>query len=318
MSPVGTLRAATTLALWAAAWQGGASADDVLSAIDDSGHRAGVRAASADIADATGLPGPGWPSAGSAALLPLLREGGAAQLLLPYPGDLRGLPVGGELTVAALDAGAVVVLPVSSIALVPSDGQWRAFHCPTRHPALGLGEAHEMLDHAVGRATRSLTALDVARGSDSAREQVRRTMLAEAVSCPPGTPPPASALLATSISLHSLLAVASSQDTAAVTSYEMAAVDDVLRPLAIAIRESPARGGRRRGRGAQRVEGRFRLGERRTSGQSRQAGLQIPPVARRSRSSLNPPWRRRVKVRSPHTISSGHPPQVHRRRFPGR
>ena len=32
--------------------------------------------------------------------------------------------------------------------------------------------------------------------------------------------------------------MASSQDTAAVTSYEMAAVDDVLRPLAIAIRES--------------------------------------------------------------------------------
>jgi len=63
-------------------------------------------------------------------------------------------------------------------------------------------------------------------------------MLDEAVSCPPGTPSAASALLATSISLHALLAVANSQDTAAVTSYEMAAVDDVLRPLAIAIRES--------------------------------------------------------------------------------
>ena len=63
-------------------------------------------------------------------------------------------------------------------------------------------------------------------------------MLDEAVSYPPGTPPAASALLATSISLHALLAVANSQDTAAVTSYEMAAVDDVLRPLAIAIRES--------------------------------------------------------------------------------
>ena len=238
MSPVGALRAATTLALWAAAWQGGASADDVLTAIDDAGHRAGVRAASGDIADATGLPGPGWPSAGSAALLPLLRDGGPAGLLLPYPGDLRGLPVGGELTVAALDSGAVVVLPASSIALVPSDGQWRAFACPTRHPALGLAEAHEMLDAAVGRATRSLTALDVARGSDSAREQVRQVMLAEAVSSPPGTPAAASALLATSISLHALLAVANSQDTAAVTSYEMAAVDDVLRPLAIAIRES--------------------------------------------------------------------------------
>lgn len=238
MSSAGTLRAATTLALWAAAWQGGASADDVLTAVDDAGHRAGVRAASSDIADATGLPGPGWPSAGSAALLPLLREGGPAELLLPYPGDLRGLPIGGELTVAALDAGAVVVLPANDIALVPTDGQWRAFSCPTRHPALGLAEAHQLLDNAVGRATRSLTALDVARGSDTAREQVRRTMLAEAVSCPPRTPSAASALLATSISLHSLLTVASSQDTAAVTSYEMAAVDDVLRPLAIAVRES--------------------------------------------------------------------------------
>ena len=238
MSSAGTLRAATTLALWAAAWQGGASADDVLSAIDDSGHRAGVRAATGEIADATGLPGPGWPSAGSAALLPMLREGGAAELLLPYPGDMRGLPLGGELTVAALDAGAVVVLPASGFALVPADGQWRAYRNTASHPALGLAEAHEMLDAAVGRATRSLTALDVARGSSSAREQVRRVMLDEAVSCPPGTPSAASALLATSISLHALLAVANSQDTAAVTSYEMAAVDDVLRPLAIAIRES--------------------------------------------------------------------------------
>lgn len=238
MSSAGTLRAATTLALWAAAWQGGAAADDVLAAIDDAGHRAGVRAATNDIAATTGLPGPGWPSAGSSALLPVLREGGAAELLLPYPGDMRGLPLGGELTVAALDAGALVVLPNADIALVPTDGQWRAYRCTTRHRALGLAEAHEMLDAAVGRATRSLTALDVARGSDTAREQVRRVMLDEAINSPPGTPGAASALLATSISLHALLAVASSQDTAAVTSYEMAAVDDVLRPLAIAIRES--------------------------------------------------------------------------------
>lgn len=238
MSSAGTLRAATTLALWGAAWQGGAAADDVLSAIDDAGHRAGVRAANNEIADTTGLPGPGWPSAGSSALLPVLREGGAAELLLPHPGDMRGLPLGGELTVAALDAGALVVLPAADIALVPSDGQWRAYRCAIRHPALGLGEAHEMLDTAVGRATRLLTALDVARGSDTAREQVRLAMLDEAIDFPPGTPPAASSLLATSISLHALLTVASSQDTAAATSHEMAAVDDVLRPLAIAIRES--------------------------------------------------------------------------------
>ncbi len=238
MSSPGTLRAATTLALWAAAWQGGASADDVLTAIDDSGHRAGVRAAGADIAAATGLPGPGSPSSGSASLLPLLRSGGQPQLLLPFPGDMRGLPLGGELTVAGLDAGAVVVMAGNDLALVPTDGQWRVFGCSTRHPPLGLGQAHELLDAAVRRATRSLTALDVARGSDTAREQVRLMMLEEAVTSPPGTPAAASALLATSISLYALLAVADSQDTAAATSYEMAAVDDVLRSLSIAIRES--------------------------------------------------------------------------------
>ena len=58
----GAVRAATTLALWAAAWQGGASPDDVLAAIDGADHRAGVRAATAEIALMTGLPGPGGPS----------------------------------------------------------------------------------------------------------------------------------------------------------------------------------------------------------------------------------------------------------------
>ncbi len=238
MPSPGALSAATTLALWAAAWQGGASADDVLESIDQSGHRAGVRAATSEMADRTGLPGPGSPSAGSASLLPLLRAGGEPQLLLPYPGDLRGLPHTGPLTVAALDAEAVVVLAGSGIALVPADGQWRAFDCPTGHPVPGLAAAHDQLDDAVTRATRSLTALDVAKGSSTARERVRQLMLAEAVSCPPGTPPAASGLLATSVSLYALLVAAREQDTAAVTSYEMAAVDDVLRPLAIAVRES--------------------------------------------------------------------------------
>ena len=78
-------------------------------------------------------------------------------------------------------------------------------------------------------------------------------MLDEAVCTPPGTPGPASSLLATSISLQALLAVADNQDTAAVTSYQMAVVDDVLRPLAIAIRESPPGRGGGRGTGAQRT-----------------------------------------------------------------
>src|SRR6478672_1206235 len=220
MSGSGAVRAATTLALWAAAWQGGASPDDVLAAIDGADHRAGVRAATDEISLMTGLPGPGNPTAGSMALLSVLRAGGEAQLLLPYPGDLRGLPTSGELTV------------------VPVNGHWRVFACRARHPAAGLAEAHDLLDHEVARATRNLSALDVARQSDGARERVRRLMLDEAVCTPPGTPGPASSLLATSISLQALLTVADNHDTAAVTSYQMAVVDDALRPLAIAIREA--------------------------------------------------------------------------------
>ena len=238
MSVSGAVRAATTLALWSAAWQGGASPDDVLQAIDGADHRAGVRAATDEIAVMTGLPGPGSPTAGSATLLAVLRAGGEAQLLLPYPGDLRGLPRSGELTVTALDAGAVVTMTASSLAIVPVNGHWRVFANTARHPADGLAEAHDRLDHEVARATRNLTALDVSRQSDGARERVRQLMLADAVTTPPGTPRPASSLLATSISLQALLTVADSHETATVTSYQMAVVDDALRPLAIAIREA--------------------------------------------------------------------------------
>src|SRR5947209_3698710 len=106
-----SVHAATTLALWAAARIGGRSADDVLAAVDAAGHRVGVRAASVDVAASTGLPGPGSPTAGSMSLLPLMIAGGVPDLLLPAAGDLRGLPVRGEITVPALDAGAVVLFP---------------------------------------------------------------------------------------------------------------------------------------------------------------------------------------------------------------
>ncbi len=244
----GAVRAATTLALWAAAWQGGASADDVLTAVDDAGHRAGVRAANREIAAATGLPAPGESSAGSAALLPMLRAGGPPELLLPRAGDMRGLPPAGpgtgsrggdaDLVIAALDAGALVRLPALAVGLVPADGQWRAFACPTGHPPTDLRQAIEMLDLAIAGATHTLAGLDVARTSPQAREAIRLAMLDAAVDYPPGTPPAASALLARSISMQALLEVATGHETAAATSYQVAAVDDALRPLATAVAES--------------------------------------------------------------------------------
>ncbi len=236
-APTSSVHAATTLALWAAAWQGGAPSDDVLGALEATGFRAGARALSDEAAAATGLPGPGSGSSGSATLLPLLRGGGIPELLLPAAGDLRGLPPGGRLTVAALDAGAVVVLPGDGIGIVPIHGQWRADRCPGGHPAPDVRTAGHELDDAIQEATRRLAAAELARDAGSPRDRVAEVMLAERVFTPPGTPARASALLAKAISLHALLVVAENHDTAAVNSFELAVVDDALRPLARAVRD---------------------------------------------------------------------------------
>ncbi|MTD13803.1 hypothetical protein GIS00_07595 [Nakamurella sp. YIM 132087] len=230
------VRAATTLTLWAAA-RASVSTDALLQAVEAAGGRAGIRAGNAEVAELTGLPGPGEPSAGTMALLPLLRKGGRPELLLPHAGDLRGLPPRGDITVPALDVGAVVVLPELGIGLLPVDGLWRAYRCTGGNPPVDLLQAHQLIDDAVTDATRRLMTADIARGSDRVRERVREMILAEAVDTPPGTPQRASALLAKAISLQALLAVAAGHETAAVTSRELAVVDDALRPLTYAVRE---------------------------------------------------------------------------------
>ena len=109
------VHAATALALWGAAHAGGtASPDEVLSALAGCGPTAGVRAADPTTAARTRLPGPGEASASAMALLQLFRTGGRPRLMLPVPGDVRGLPPRSAALVPALDAGAAVVLPAGT------------------------------------------------------------------------------------------------------------------------------------------------------------------------------------------------------------
>jgi len=232
------VRAATTLALWAAAWRGGASADQVLEALGGTGVRAGVRAGSAGAAALSGLPGPGLPSASAVDLLGLLRRGGPPALLLPVPGDLRGLPPGGDIVLPALDAGAVVVLSDAGVALVPVDGHWRALECGQGHPTLSMAEAMLLVDDAVTEATRALASADLASSRGNPREAVRRSIIDRAVDTPPGIPSGASSLLAKATTLDALLTVAAGHETAAVTSAQLATVDDALSPLRSAVREA--------------------------------------------------------------------------------
>ena len=235
------IRAATTAAAWAAAWQAGASADEVLDAISAVAHRAGIRAATAAVAHRSTLAGPGEASGSDLALLTLLRRGGRPGLLLPVPGDLRGLPVGGEILIPALDAGAVVTLPDLGVGLVPVNGQWRAFECAGRHPPIAPRDAARLLDDAIAEATRTLTAADLAAGGASAvppREAMAARIRDEAVDLPRGSGSVASALLARAITLDALLAAAAGHPTAAVTGGELATVHEALAPLAAAAREA--------------------------------------------------------------------------------
>jgi hypothetical protein len=229
------------VALWGAAWQAGAPADEVLQAVRAVAHRAGLRSGTARVAQRVGLPGPGEASGSDLDLLGLLRRGGRPGLLVPVAGDLRGLPVGGEVLIPALDAGAVVVLPDVELALVPIHGQWRAFDCPSTHPTIPARDAARLLDDAIAEATRALMSADVAVGGTAAgppREAMAGWIRNEAVDLPRGSGPVASSLLARAITLDALVMAAGVHPTAAVTSGELAAVHDALGPLAAAAREA--------------------------------------------------------------------------------
>ncbi len=236
------VRAATVLALWGAAYRAGLAAPDtVLEHLSGAGRSAGVRAADTPSAQRAGLPGPGEASTGSMALLELLRRGGRPRLLLPIAGDVRGFPPGSPALVPALDAGAAVVLPLNHIAVVPADGHWRVFELPAGGlPALPtLFDAERDLDAAITAATGQLSRMNVARGANGARERIAELMQSGAVTVPTGTSKAhrhGSMLLAKVVSLEALLGVAAGHQTAAVSRYELASVDDALRPLADAVR----------------------------------------------------------------------------------
>lgn len=232
------LRSATTLALWSAAVAGGESADAAIDAFASTGLPHGARSAAPPEALRGVLPGPGEPHSGLADLVSLVRRGGPAQLVLPMPGDLRGLPPRGEITLPALDAGAVVVLPDHGIGLVPGDGHWRAYPCGPAHPVLAERDARMLVDGALREATSLLASADIARSGGDPRRRLKQLILAEEVELPGGMPSAASDLLAQSITLHAVLTVAFSHETAASTSRQLGMIDEALAPLAAAVRES--------------------------------------------------------------------------------
>ncbi|SDX82435.1 hypothetical protein SAMN05661080_01333 [Modestobacter sp. DSM 44400] len=226
-------------AVWATAWlTGRTSYDEALDALlGDTAHRVvGLPATT----EAVPL---GWA-------LSALRGLGERRLrlVLPVPGDVRGLSAVPGLVALALEAGQLAV--GDRVALVPEDlgpeaVSWTAVPldgaAPAAPPVEGtLRQTSGALDLAVGDAARTLVSLDLARWNPEVPALLAG--LAKTISAPglpPDHDPLALSMLGRAQRLAQVLDLAvADAPGAAVTHAQAAARDDALRPLADAVREA--------------------------------------------------------------------------------
>lgn len=195
--------------MWANAWLAGKAApDDVLDSLSLWAPRQSVAAYDAVAAGHTGLPWPDVDDAGTVCLLQTLRGAigrppgpvpatpETLNVVLPVPGDVRGLPAGTQFSRDALAAGEALIItnpthPGTAIGLVPdfsySDADdldeatepelcaltWMVYSLPGA-PAFehhDLGDAEYSLRSAVRSAADALT--DMGLGSSSGVENPR-------------------------------------------------------------------------------------------------------------------------------------------------
>lgn len=244
--------ASATMTVWLSAWLAGAAApDDVLDALEPWAEAHDVVAADEPTAGLTGLPGPADRPTSTTFLLAALRRVGAgagvaARLVLPVPGDLRGMPSTGAFSRAAVESGEGVLLTDVGYGLVPApvaDGllRWQLHSVleavpPDEH--LPLGETEHGLRDQVRRSASTLTSLGVARHRPGVRQEIENTLRARPRSLwPDGMPAPALRVLAHADEVEAILAAASVDDPGgALTASAAAARTEALRPLAAGVR----------------------------------------------------------------------------------
>ena len=228
------------LAVWTTAWLSGrTSFDEVLDALlDERLHTV------SDLPDATG-PVP------LAAALTTLRGLGERRfhLVLPVPGDVRGLPRAPGLVPPALEAGQAAV--GARLALVPEvvgpDAvAWTTFLLdgaePAPPPVEGtLRSVSGALDLAVADAARTLAGLDVARWNPEVPTLLAGLSKATAPGLPHDHDPLALSVLGRAQRLAAVLDLAMADAPGAAVNHSRAAArDSALRPLADAVREAVA------------------------------------------------------------------------------
>ncbi|MCY1138882.1 hypothetical protein OWR29_12810 [Actinoplanes sp. Pm04-4] len=175
------------------------------------------------------------------------------RLVLPAPGDPRGLPGPGPLTGAAMLAGEAVMTPtfgvvpevrrhVSGSGVEFETVLWRWFPVENYRPVfqLGAAEAEGELTLALSEATTQLTKLDVAQWKPELAGALQALRRPESTATlPPGFDPRARRLFARASVLDQVLALASSNAPGgAINGYEAQQRDAALRPLTDACRQA--------------------------------------------------------------------------------
>ncbi|GAA4832793.1 hypothetical protein [Saccharopolyspora rosea] len=238
------------MVVWTSAWlHGAAASDDVLDALHPWADAHEVRAADADTAARLDLPGPDDVPDGPALLLAALRKAGAAggELVLPVPGDARGLDGATPFAKHAMRHGEAAVLPEARIGLVPhevADGvlRWTVFGlgelAPPEH--VPIGEAEHGMSSAMREAASTLTDLGVAKHRPNVREEIARTVASRPTPpWPQNAPQRALRVLQRASEVEAILWVATDDSPGgALSASATRARTEALRPLFDAVRSA--------------------------------------------------------------------------------
>jgi hypothetical protein len=259
------------LSVWANAWLAGAAApDDVLDALSQWTPRHSVTAYDSVAAGHTGLPWPDLNHAGAVSMLQTLRTAAGSGLtapaigvVLPVPGDVRGLPAGTQFQRDAIAAGEAILVGrdhSATVGLVPdfeydeledeSDFEpeptalsWTVYSVrgvPTPEH-LDLGEAEYALRSAVRSAADALGAIraagtevaDPRRLVEQVLEEARRHQL------PDHAPSRAVRVLENAAHIDAIITVSSGLIPIGLqTSSEVQIASEALRPLSGVVRSA--------------------------------------------------------------------------------
>jgi hypothetical protein len=262
-----------SLSVWANAWLAGAAApDDVLDALSQWAPRHSVTAYDSVAAGRTGLPWPDLQDSGAVSLLQTLRTAAAPTgatptigVVLPVPGDVRGLPAGTQFQRDAVTAGEAIIVtgdPSDAIGLVPDfdydelDDEseiepepcglsWTVYSVPGAMPVehLDLGEAEYALRSAVRSAADALGTLRAGTASadvEDPRGLVEQVLESGRLHRVPGhAPTRALRVLENAANVDAIITVSSGLIPIGLSSSaDVQIASDALRPLAGVVRSA--------------------------------------------------------------------------------